>query len=89
MKAPDLTSLQKVDTEYRELSAAITESYRGDWDDSVHRSYNRYVKNVEQNSNRIHAVNRQSRQIIKAVASLNVERLSKRADELQREAEIL
>ena len=39
MNAPELASLQKVDTEYRELSVEIKDSYRGDWDDAVHRSY--------------------------------------------------
>lgn len=86
MNAPELASLQKVDTEYRELSVEIKDSYRGDWDDAVHRSYGRYVKNVEQNAIKIRTVNRQARQIIKTATSLGVERLSKHADELYRGA---
>ena len=89
MNAPELASLQQVDTGYRELSVAIKESYRGDWDDDVHRSYGRYVKNVEQNAVRIHTVNRQAKQLIKTATSLGVERLSKHADELHRRAETI
>ena len=87
MNVPDLSSLQKVDTEYWEFSIEIKKSYRGDWDDAVHRSYDRFVKNVEQNAAGIRAINGQARQIIKTAASLGVERLSKHADELYREAD--
>jgi len=89
MNASDLSSLEKVDSEFQKLSMAIKESYRGDWDDAVHRSYGLYIKKVEQNATKIRMVNRQASQIIKAAASLGVERLSKNAEELRRETELI
>lgn len=87
MKTYDLTPLKSNDVEYGEAVESVVEYYRGDWDDEIHDSYMRYVKQVQEQSQKIHVIRCKAETLKKEVEGLNVEELKQIADSLCREAD--
>lgn len=85
MELPDLSLLNEIDTEYRDLVVSLNESYRGNWDDYVHDSYMQYVKIIQNNSERFHNVYLNTKQIVYDTTTLNVEKYCDQAKTLSKE----
>lgn len=86
MKTIDLSPLKENDSEYKELYNKLKNSHRGDWDDSVHRSFVQYIIFVEQTAEEIHNINLSAQQIESNAESLNIENLAEQAQTLCSEA---
>ena len=56
MRTIDLSSLKNNDSEYEKLIDSATDSYKGDWDDQIHDSYLRYLKQIQEQSRTIHVI---------------------------------
>ena len=87
MKIYDLTPLKNNDEEYRKLKELVSERYKDDWDDKVHDSYLIYVKQVQEQLQKLHVIRCKADILEKEAENLNVEELQKRAENLCREAD--
>ena len=89
MKDTSFSSLNAIDSEYSKIVASISERYKCDWNDSIHDSYQRYVKQVEEYSQRIHGVRCKAETLQKEVEELRIDELRENAQSLCKEAERL
>lgn len=86
MKTYDLTPLKNNDVEYGKVIESVSEHYKGDWDDKIHDSYLRYVKQVQEQSQKVHYIRCKAETLEKEVEGLKLDELQKRVESLCREA---
>lgn len=87
MKNIDLSPLIILDNEYGRLKDSVTDSFKGNWDDKIHDSYQRYVMQIQKYSQDVHAIRCKTESLKKEIEALDVDGLLKQADELCREAD--
>ena len=87
MKVVDLAPLKSIDTEYEKVYDTVSENYKGDWDDKIHDSYLRYLKQVHENSRKIHVIRCKAETLEKELYGLRVDELKKMSEILCREAD--
>ena len=85
----DLGPLKKNENEYDNLVSAVTEQYRGDWDDPVHESYVMYVKQVQERCRVIREICCKAEDLAIEVGKLEIKELTKKAESLCREADMV
>ena len=86
MKTVDLSPIINTDTEYRKYVDSVREHYTCEWDDAVHDSYSRFVKDVEEMSRRIHEIRSKAETLVTGTDALKVDDLIKTAGNLCTEA---
>ncbi|MCI8663049.1 MAG: hypothetical protein HFG69_07315 [Hungatella sp.] len=89
MKTYDFTPLKNNDTEYQKITDSVSERYKGDWDDRIHDSYLRYVKQTEELSLKVHIIRCKAETLEKEAEGLKIEELQRKADSLCREADAI
>lgn len=89
MKEIDVSSLKDIDVQYERLSSQVEEHFKGDWDDPVHDSYGRYVKQVKGCSERLKYIRSRAETLSQEVAALKIDELRNKSDMLCREADLL
>ena len=89
MKAYDFTPLKTNDVEYQNLVASVTEHYIGDWDDRIHESYMKYLKQVAEHSSKVNDIKCKIEAMEKEVCGFKTEELQIRAESLCREADAI
>ena len=87
MKTVDLTPLKSIDTEYERSSDTVSENYKGDWDDKIHNSYLMYLKQIQENSRKIHVIRCKAETLVKEAEGLKIDELKRRGEALCREAD--
>lgn len=87
MRTIDLSSLKNNDSEYEKLIDSATDSYKGDWDDQIHDSYLRYLKQIQEQSRTIHVIRCKAETLEKEAEGLKIEEVRRKADSLCREAD--
>lgn len=87
METVDLSQLKNNDLEYEKIAADLAEHYKCDWDDSVHDSYGRYVKQIQDNSKIVHTIRCKIEILVKEVDAFDIEKLREQAVSLEREVE--
>ena len=86
MRTVDLTPLINNDHEYDKAYVNVSEKYKCNWDDSVHDSYLRLVKDIQEYSSNIHRIRCKTESLEKEAEALNVESMMTKAESLCREA---
>lgn len=86
MRTVDLTPLINNDHEYEKAYLNISEKYKCNWDDTVHDSYLRLVKDIQEYSSNIHRIRCKAECLEKEIEALNVDSMMTKADSLCREA---
>lgn len=87
MKTINLAPLKSNDAEYRKLSDTVSNQYKGGWDDKIHESYLRYLKQVQENSRKLHVIRCKAEILEKEIEAFKIDELKKRAEALCREAD--
>lgn len=87
MKIYDLTPVRNNDVEYKKAAEAVAEHYKGAWDDKIHDSYLRYVKQIQEQSHKVHMIRCKAETLEKEVEGLKIEEQQKKAEGLCREAD--
>lgn len=85
----DLTPLKVNDKEFEVITQNVNKRYQGAWDDLVHESYFRYVKTIEDYSQRVHAVKCRAESLQREIESLKIDEMLEKAQHLCREAEAI
>lgn len=83
----DWSPLIKNDADYRMLSEAVSDYYRGDWDDEIHDSFHDYVREVQRQSNQLHRICLSAQKMGDEMEALNIEVLEKTTETLWMEEE--
>lgn len=86
MRTVDLTPLINNDHEYEKAFINVSEKYKCNWDDMVHDSYLRLVKDIQEYSGNIHRIRCKVEGLEKEVKALNVDSMMTKADGMCREA---
>lgn len=86
MRTVDLTPLINNDHEYEKAYLNISEKYKCNWDDTVHDSYLRLVKDIQEYSSNIHRIRCKAECLEKETEALNVDSMMLKADSLCGEA---
>ncbi len=86
MRTVDLTPLINNDQEYEQAYTTVSEKYKCNWDDAVHDSYLRLVKDIQRYSSNIHRIRCKSESLKKEAEALNIDNMMTKADSLCREA---
>ncbi len=87
MKNCDLTPLKSIDTEYEKASDTVSEYYKGEWDDKIHDSFLIYLKQIQENSRKIHVIRCKTETLEKEVEELKIEELKRQCENLCKEAD--
>ena len=87
MEMADITPLINNDGEYRQLADSLSERFNCEWDDVVHDSYERYVKDMGANSEKLHTIRCRAEALAKEVESVNIDELVRESECLCREAD--
>lgn len=87
MKQYDLTPLMDNDIEYGKTIEAAEKNYKCAWDDKVHDSFLRYVKQVQDYSRRVHVVRCKAETLEKELDGLRINEMITASDRLCREAD--
>lgn len=87
MKAIDLASLKSNDAGYEKVVNTATENYKGDWDDQIHDSYLGYLKQIQEQSRKVHVIRCKAETLEKEAEGLRIDDMRKQADSLCREAD--
>lgn len=83
----DWDLLFKNDEEYQGIADAVSEYFRGEWDDEIHDSFHEYVIQVQELSSRLHGICLAAREMGDEMVILDVDTLNKLTDDLWREEE--
>ena len=86
MRTVDLTPLINNDHEYEKAYLNISKKYKCNWDDTVHDSYLRLVKDIQEYSSNIHRIRCKAESLEKEAEALNIDSMMIKADNLCREA---
>ena len=82
----DLVQLINNDYEYEKAYVNVYDKYKCNWDDSVHDSYLRLVKDIQEYSSNIHRIRCKAESLKKEAEELNVDSMMTKADDLCGEA---
>lgn len=85
----DLSSLGLLDAEFASRTTALAERFQSEWDDDVHDSFSRYIKQVRDYQNEVHDIRTRTELILKAVEDLGVQDLCEKAMVLCQEVETI
>ena len=85
----DLTRLINNDTRFKEETNKVEERYRCDWDDVVHDSYLRYVRQQKERAESIHSIRCKAESIVKEVEELKINDMLAKAKALCEETSSL
>ena len=83
----DLTPIKENDNEFGRIVTNVSTQYVGAWDDPIHDSYRRYVNEMEEYAQRVHAVKCRAESLQKEVEGLRIDEMLEKAQRLCREAE--
>lgn len=86
MKTVDIAPLTNCDHEYEKAFTNVSGKYKCNWDDPVHDSYLRLVKDIQEYSGNIHKIRCKAESLEKEAETLNVDSMMTKADILCREA---
>ena len=86
MRTVDLTPLINNDHEYEKAYTNVSDKYKCSWDDAIHDSYLRLVKDIQEYSISIHRIRCKAESLEKEAEALNVDSMMTKADGLCREA---
>lgn len=89
MKNVDLSSLIECDNKYEKMCLTLAGKFKSEWDDEVHESFHRFVVQIHDNGRRLHSARTTAELISKAVDSLDIDEVIKKAQQLMREAKSL
>lgn len=89
MKALDLTSIRDVDIQYEKIVNAVEERFKGEWDDSVHESYGRYIHQLQEMARQVKTIRCKVETIEKEAEDLKTDEIAKSADDLCKEADAI
>ncbi|WP_034449381.1 hypothetical protein [Butyrivibrio sp. AE2032] len=87
MKSIDISQIEKVSLEYRNMSADLLQNHKGMWDDAVHDSFVEYNKSIKSSSEVISKIYDSTNDV--ANASFNNQELISKADSVLREVKAL
>ena len=87
MTTYDFAPLIKNDIEYGKMVETVTRCYKKDWDDKIHDSYLRYVKQVQENFRKIHSIRCKAETLEKEAYDLKTKELQTIAEHLCTEAD--
>lgn len=87
MKNVDLSPLKGVDTEYQRLFETVSNSFKCDWEDAVHDSYERFVQQVSERAQALRTIRCKAEVLAKEAESLKIEDLIRKTNDLYREAD--
>ena len=85
MKEVDLTTLVQTDSMYEKAALALSEKYKGSWDDEVHNSFHPLLTQIDENHSKIHSGSTEAKEIYDAALALNIYGLCQTAESLCRE----
>ena len=86
MKQFDLILLKEIDAEFNTITENVEVEYKGEWDDKIHDSYLRYVKQVQDQSRCIHKIKSQIEEIMEEAQKLDIDDMKRMVDNLCGEA---
>lgn len=89
MKTYDLTPLKRNDEEYAKMAKDVSKLYKCDWDDKVHDSYLEYVNQVQEYSEKLHVIRCKAEMLVKEIEDMIIEEMTKSAQSLCREADLI
>lgn len=87
MSEIDLSPLKENYTQYDSLASVVEEKYKCSWDDVVHDSYERYVKQIREYANEIKTVNDKAESILREIKEMDIPELISHANDLCEEVE--
>lgn len=87
MRTVDLTPLKDNDTQYEKIVVELADRFKCEWDDSIHDSYDLYVRQLQEHSQEVRAIRCKAETLEKEAEELKVDELKKKADVLCREAD--
>ncbi len=87
MNEVELSPLRDNEIQFAKLVSDIEVKYNGNWDDAVHDSYGRYVKQVCDYAEGIKVIRQTAENIQREVGELNIPGLVEYVDVLRGEAE--
>ncbi len=87
MKQYDLASLKDNDVEYGKLVDTVELNYKCAWDDKVHDSFLRYVKQVQDYARRVHIIRCKAETLVKELDDLKIDEMRTASDRVCREAD--
>lgn len=82
MRTVDLTPLINNDHEYEKAYVNVSDKYNCNWNDSVHDSYLRLVKDIQEFSRNIHRIRCKAECLAKETEALNIEGMLAKAESL-------
>ena len=89
MKEINLSTLTQTDSMYEKAALALSEKYKGSWDDEVHNSFHLLLTQINDNYSKIHSCSTEAGEIYDSVIALNIDGLCQTADNLCREVDSL
>lgn len=89
MKEIDLSTLVQTDSMYEKASIALSERFKGAWDDEVHNSFHLLLTQIDENHTKIHSGSTEAEEIYNAAIALNIDGLCQTAECLCREVNSL
>lgn len=89
MKNVDLSPLVSCEATYERASTNVSEKYNCAWDDAVHDSFWRFVRQVKEDGLKLHDTRTATELLEKAVDAHNVDALQSKSLALVKEAEAL
>lgn len=87
MRKIDITPIRDIDLEYEKKVATLAERIKGEWNDSVQESYNRYVYQLTELSRKVKRIRCKVETLEKEAEGLKIDELANKADSLCKEAE--
>ncbi len=89
MKHVDLSPIISCDSAYEHASSNLTEKYNSAWDDAVHDSFSRFVRQIQENGRKLHDIRTSAKLLEEAVDAHAVDALQSKSLALAKEAEAL
>ncbi len=87
MKTIDFNALKNNDEIYKQKICNAEESFKGDWNDKVHDSFSRYIRQIKEYSRLLHTLRGKAETLEKEVVEMKIDEVIKRADSLCEEAD--
>lgn len=82
----DLTPLMEMDTQYEQIILDVVNHFQCDWDDKVHDSYGRLVKQFREYEKQVKAVRLEADKAKHEVEALRINEIDSKTDALCEEA---
>ncbi len=87
MKLPDISPLKGNEEGFFKNVSDIEEHYKCEWDDPVHDSYHRYVKDNQEYARMISRIRSHAEDIVYYIDKLGIDEFRQQAERLCREAD--